>query len=121
MSQTIIELEDLKSRLKATWVSGDFDKIAQIIEPGAVAFIERLALASGTRVLDIACGSGNLSIPAARADAIVTGLDIAPNLLETARKRALVLGLKIDFNEGDAEQLPYGDASFDMVMTMFGA
>lgn len=121
MSQTITEMENLKSRLKATWMSGDFDKIAQIIETGAVEFIERLAIAPGTRVLDLACGSGNLSIPAARARASVTGIDIAPNLIETARKRALREGLKIDFDEGDAEQLPYEDASFDMVVTMFGA
>ena len=121
MSQTNTELEALKSRLKATWMAGDFDKIAQIIEPGAVAFIERLALAPGTRVLDVACGSGNLSLPAARAGAIVTGLDIAPNLIETARRRALAEGLQITFDEGDAEQLPYADASFDTVVTMFGA
>ncbi|MGH9945406.1 MAG: class I SAM-dependent methyltransferase, partial [Pyrinomonadaceae bacterium] len=73
------------------------------------------------RVLDVACGSGNLSLPAARAGASVTGLDIAPNLIETARQRALAEGLEINFDEGDAEQLPYGDASFDTVVTMFGA
>jgi SAM-dependent methyltransferase len=121
MSQPILELEALKSRLKATWMSGDFDKIAQIIEAGAAAFIERLALPPGAGVLDVACGSGNLSIPAARAGAVVTGVDIAPNLIETARKRALAEGLKIKFDEGDAEQLPYPDASFDVVVTMFGA
>lgn len=121
MSQAIPELGALKSRLKLTWMAGDFDKIAQVIEPGAVAFIERLALAPGTRVLDVACGSGNLSLPAARAGAVVTGLDIAPNLIETARKRAGALGLEINFDEGDAEQLPYGDTSFDTVVTMFGA
>jgi SAM-dependent methyltransferase len=121
MSKTVTELEDLKSRLKATWMSGDFDKIAQVIEQSAVEFIERLALAPGTRVLDVACGSGNLSLPAARAGARVTGLDIAPNLIETARNRASALGLNIDFDEGDAEELPYADASFDSVVTMFGA
>ncbi|MGH9939494.1 MAG: class I SAM-dependent methyltransferase [Blastocatellia bacterium] len=121
MGQAIAELEALKSRLKATWMSGDFDKIAQVIEPGAVTFIERLALMPGARVLDVACGSGNLSLPAARVGAIVTGLDIAPNLIETARKRALAEGLNIEFDEGDAEQLPYADASFDVIVTMFGA
>ena len=121
MSQASTELEALKSRLKATWMAGDFDKIAQVIEPGAVEFIERLALAPGARVLDVACGSGNLSLPAARAGAIVTGLDIAPNLIGTARKRALAERLKIKFDEGDAEQLPYADASFETIMTMFGA
>ena len=121
MSQPTTEMEALKSRLRATWMSGDFDKIAQIIEPSAVEFIERLALKPGMQVLDVACGSGNLSIPAARAGAIVTGIDIAPNLLETARERALAEGLNIKFDEGDAEQLPYEDASFDVVVTMFGA
>ena len=121
MSQARTELETLKTRMKATWMAGDFDKIAQVIEPGAVAFVERLALTPGTRVLDVACGTGNLSLPAARAGAAVTGLDIAPNLLETARRRALAEGLRISFDEGDAEQLPYVDASFDVVVTMFGA
>jgi SAM-dependent methyltransferase len=121
MSQAITELAALKAKLKATWMAGDFDRVAQTIESGAVAFIERLALTPGTRLLDVACGSGNLSLPAARAGALVTGLDIAPNLLETARQRAFAAGLQINFDEGDAEQLPYADASFDVVVTMFGA
>jgi SAM-dependent methyltransferase len=121
MSEARTEVDDLKSRLKATWMAGDFDKIAQVIEQSAVEFIERLALRPGTRVLDVACGTGNLSIPAARAGAVVTGIDIAPNLVETARRRASAEELKINFEEGDAEQLPYGDASFDEVVTMFGA
>ncbi|MDX2034238.1 MAG: class I SAM-dependent methyltransferase [Blastocatellia bacterium] len=121
MSQAITELEALKSRLKSTWMSGDFDKIAQIYEAGAAAFIQRLSLAPGARVLDVACGSGNLSFPAARAGAIVTGVDIAPNLIEMARSRAKAEGLKIRFEEGDAERLPYADNSFDVVVTMFGA
>jgi SAM-dependent methyltransferase len=72
-------------------------------------------------VLDIACGSGNLAIPLARGGADVTGVDIAPNLLEQARARASAENLKATFDEGDAEQLPYADASFDVVVSMFGA
>ena len=121
MSQTITELESLKARMKATWMSGDFDKIAQVIEPCAVEFIERLSLAPGTRVLDVACGSGNLSFPSARAGANVTGIDIATNLIQIARQKAHAEGLNVNFDEGDAEQLPYGAASFDVVVTMFGA
>ena len=115
------ELEALKAKLKATWSAGDFDKIAQIIAPAGAEFIARLALQPGTRVLDVACGSGNLSFPAVRAGAIVTGVDIAPNLIATARARAATEGVKIQFDEGDAEELPYKDESFDVVVSMFGA
>jgi SAM-dependent methyltransferase len=73
------------------------------------------------KVLDVACGTGNQSIPAARAGAEVIGLDLAPNLLEQARKRAAAENLKIEFIEGDAEKLPYDAARFDVVMSMFGA
>ena len=84
-------------------------------------FIERINLKPGTKVLDVACGTGNQSIPAARAGADVIGLDIAPNLLEQARKRAADENLKIEFVEGDAEKLPYEAARFDVVLSMFGA
>lgn len=121
MSQAITELESLKSRMKATWMSGDFDKVAKVIERSASEFVERLRLAPGTRVLDVACGSGNLSFPAARAGAEVTGIDIAANLIQLARGRAHAEGLSVYFDEGDAEHLPYSNASFEMVMTMYGA
>jgi ubiquinone/menaquinone biosynthesis C-methylase UbiE len=102
-------------------MTGDFDKIAQLYSTQAAEFIARLDLKPGTRLLDVACGSGNLSFPAARAGAVVTGVDIAANLLETARARAANEGLEIQFDEGDAEQLPYADASFDVIVSMFGA
>lgn len=121
MSTTKPEIDSLKTRLKAMWMSGDFGQIAKIIEAGAEEFIDRLALNPGERVLDVACGSGNLTIPAARAGAIVTGVDIAPNLLEQGRARAAAEGLTIQFDEGDAESLPYDDAAFDVVTSMFGA
>ncbi len=119
--QTTPEMELLKTKLKATWVSGDFGKIAESFADGAAEFVERLNLKPGTRVLDVACGSGNQSIPAARTGAEVTGVDIAPNLIEQARKWAANEDLKIQFDEGDAENLSYADAEFDVVMTMFGA
>ncbi len=115
------EIDALKAKLKATWSAGDFDKIAQTYALGAADFIARLALKPGTRVLDVACGSGNLSFPAAQAGAIVTGIDIAPNMIATARARAATEGVKIQFDEGDAEQLPYEEASFDVIVSMFGA
>jgi SAM-dependent methyltransferase len=121
MSTTKPEMDSLKTRLKAMWMSGDFGQIAKHIETEAEQFIARLQLKPDDRVLDVACGSGNLSIPAARAGAIVTGVDIATNLLEQAQARAESEGLKIQFDEGDAENLPYPDASFDVVVSMYGA
>jgi SAM-dependent methyltransferase len=115
------ELTALKTRLRATWIAGDFGEIAKSYASGAEEFIEKLNLKPGMKVLDVACGTGNLALPAARAGAIVTGVDIAPNLVEQARENAKREGLKIQFDEGDAEALPYDDASFDAVVTMFGA
>ncbi len=119
--QMTTEMETLKTKLKATWASGDFGRIAESFVDSAADFVDRLNLKPETRVLDVACGSGNQSIPAARTGARVTGVDIAPNLIEQARKRAAEEGLKIRFDEGDAENLPYPDASFDVVLSMFGA
>ena len=121
MSTAQPEIEALKTRLKGMWMAGNFGEIAKHIETAAEEFIARLNLKPGDRVLDVACGTGNLAIPAARAGAIVTGADIATNLLEQARARAESEGLKIQFDEGDAENLPYDDSAFDAVVTMFGA
>ena len=96
-------LAELKQRLRASWMAGDFGQIARLNAEGAEGFITRLNLKPGMKVLDIACGTGNQSIPAARTGAQVTGLDIAPNLLEQARQRAASENLKVDFVEGDAE------------------
>lgn len=121
MNAAIPDIIALKARLQATWSAGDFGRIAHSYEPGAQAFIARLDIARGSRVLDVACGTGNLAIPAARAGAKVTGVDIAANLVEQARRRAAAEGLVAEFHEGDAENLPYEDGSFDTVMSMFGA
>jgi SAM-dependent methyltransferase len=119
--QTSAGLEALKKKLRTTWMAGDFGEIAKSYAQGAEEFVQSLNLKPGMRVLDVACGTGNLTLPAARLGAIVTGVDIAPNLLEQARATAQREGLAIQFDEGDAESLPYADASFDAVITMFGA
>lgn len=107
-------------RTRATWTSGDFGRIAVGYAPGAAAFVDRLALRRGETVLDVACGTGNLSLPAARRGATVTGLDIAPNLIDAARRASSAESLQARFDIGAAEALPYGDRSFDTVMSMFG-
>jgi ubiquinone/menaquinone biosynthesis C-methylase UbiE len=114
-------MQMLKSRLKTTWEAGDFSQIAKHIESAAEDFVGRLNIQPGMKVLDVACGNGNLAVAAARRGADVTGIDIADNLVEAAKKRAESLGLNIKFEQGDAEALPYDDDSFDMVMTMYGA
>jgi len=115
------EMESLKGRLKATWMAGDYGHFAKYLESGALEFMARLPIQPGTRMLDVACGAGQISIPAARAGARVTGVDIATNSIERARARAREEGLDARFDEGDAEELPYDDASFDVVASLFGA
>jgi SAM-dependent methyltransferase len=115
------DLAQIKSGMKATWMAGDFGQIANFIAPEAEHFSARLNLKPGIQCLDVACGTGNIAIPAAKAGAQVTGVDIATNLLEQARTRAAAAQLDIEFKEGDAEDLPCADHSFDVVVTMFGA
>lgn len=111
----------LKARLKASWMAGDYAYFAEYLETGALEYLKRLDVAPGTRVLDVGCGAGQLAIPAARAGADVTGIDIAPNLIDEARRRAADAGVTVRFEEADAEELPFADASFDLVVSLFGA
>src|SRR5215211_2308245 len=115
------ELSALKTKLRATWIAGDFGQIAKLYASQAEDFIKRLDLKPGMKVLDVACGTGNPTLPAARTGAIVIGVDLAPNLVEQARGYAKAEGINVKVEEGDAEALPYEDASFDAVVTMFGA
>ena len=115
------QFAQLKSAMKATWMAGDFGQIAKHTAKAAEDFVRRIGLQPGSRVLDVACGTGNTAIPAARTGADVTGVDIATNLLEQARQRAQSENLQARFEEGDAEQLPFRDGEFDVVVTMFGA
>jgi SAM-dependent methyltransferase len=121
MNTMASDMEALKARLKATWMAGDYGHFAQYLEPGALEFLNRLAIPPGTRMLDVACGAGQIAIPAARSGVQVTGVDIAANLIDQARARAKDEGVNVQFDEGDAEMLPYEDASFDMVVSLIGA
>ncbi len=114
------DMPALKARQKATWESGDYGQVANFTRPSAEEFMARLELRPGMRVLDAACGTGNLAFIAARHGCQVSGLDIARNLLEQARAQARREALVIDFTEGDAEAMPYDDAGFDLVVSMYG-
>lgn len=120
-TQQTTDIDGLKARAKATWMAGHYARIAEATASAANEFIARRHLKPGVRLLDVACGSGNLCIPAAKAGAAVTGVDIAPNLLADARSRAARESVDIAFDEGDAEQLPYQDGAFDIIVSMFGA
>ena len=87
-NETTPDFAALKARMKATWMAGDFGQVAKYAEHEAVKFISHQNIKPGMRVLDVACGTGNLAIPAAKAGATVTGVDIASNLVEQARERA---------------------------------
>ena len=113
--------DPLTARARAVWTSGNFLPIAYSIAAGAQDFIGRLAIRRGEAVLDVACGTGNLAIPAARAGARVTGIDIAPNLIAEAQLEARTAGVQVTFEVGDAEALPYEQGQFDTTVTMFGA
>lgn len=100
---------------------GDFGQIAPLIQGEADAFVARLELKPDMRVLDVGCGTGNQSLPAARTGAKVTGLDIAPNLLVQEAARAQQERLNIDLRQADAESLPFNDGEFDVALSMFAA
>jgi SAM-dependent methyltransferase len=110
----------LRDQLKATWESGDFGQVARFGMSVAEEFMARLDLRAGRTFLDAACGTGNLAILAARAGCVTWGIDIASNLIAQARDRGRGEGFPIEFSEGDAEALPYPNATFDVVASMFG-
>jgi SAM-dependent methyltransferase len=111
----------VKANMKATWMDGDYVEFSTYMEPGAMEILRGWKIARGLRFLDVGCGAGQLVIPAARAGINSTGVDIATNLIEHARDRAKREGLAAQFDEGDAEQLPYADGAFDVVASLFGA
>jgi SAM-dependent methyltransferase len=105
---------------KTIWGSGNFAAVAERILEAGELVVDRAGVEPGNDVLDVACGTGNATIPAAKVGARVTGLDFAPALLEIAREQAADAMVEIDFVEGDAQELPFDDASFDAVVSTFG-
>lgn len=104
-----------------TWSGASYERIAETFAPIHDRVVEALAIKLGARVLDIACGTGGVALRAARAGASVTGIDISADQLAKARRAAEEEELAIRFDEGDCQQLPYGDAEFDAVASAFGA
>jgi ubiquinone/menaquinone biosynthesis C-methylase UbiE len=115
------DLAAIKTRQQATWSSGDYHMIGTQIQIVSELLIEALDVHSTERVLDVATGSGNAALAAARRGCDVTGVDYVPALLDRARLRAQSEELRIEFVEGDAEALPLPDGSFDVVTSVFGS
>ena len=115
------DLEALKQRQRETWASGDFAVVASRMTLVSERLADSADLRSGWRVLDVATGSGNAAIAAARHGSVVVGVDYVPALLESGRRRAAAEGLQVELLEADAESLPFPDASFDAVTSVFGA
>jgi SAM-dependent methyltransferase len=119
MSATV-SLDAIKERQRRMWACGDYAAVAARIHPIAERLCEAADLLAGSRVLDVATGSGNAAIAAARCGCDVVGIDYVPALLDRARVRTRAEGLAVDFVEADAEALPFADASFDAVLSVVG-
>lgn len=118
---TTITIDALKSAHRAVWAAGDYAAVAEQIDEVPPAHLLRVAaVRPGEDVLDVATGTGNVALRAAAAGARVVGLDLTPELFATARTRARDLGVSVDWVEGDAEALPFADASYDAVLSVFG-
>ena len=115
------DFEAVKQRQQAAWASGDFAVVASRIVLVAEHLCDTADLQAGWRVLDVATGSGNAAIAAARHGCTALGIDYVPALLENGRRRADAEGLPVELLEGDAESLPFPDGSFDAVTSVFGA
>jgi len=115
------DLAAVKANQQATWASGDFSTVATTLVLVAEHLVDAADVHAGWKVLDVATGSGNAAIAAARVGADVTGVDYVPSLLERGRERARAERLDVTFTEGDAEALPAADGEFDAVLSVYGA
>ena len=112
---------ELKARHRAMWASGDYPSMVEtFLLPLGPRLVSAAGIGPGMRVLDVAAGTGNASLPAAHAGASVTASDLTPELLDAGRRRAEVAGLELEWVQADAEHLPFEDESFDVVMSCIG-
>jgi SAM-dependent methyltransferase len=114
--------DELRHRARTTWAAGDWDSFSRLIEPVGALVLDRIGLEPGVELLDVGTGSGgNVAIPAAQRGAKVVGSDVTPELFEHARRRAAEAGVEVEWIDADAQDLPFDDASFDRVVSTFGA
>ena len=116
----LTDYTELRDKQQKVWSSGDYNKIAALTVPVSEHLVDHVGVMPGERVLDIATGTGHVALAAARRSANATGIDYVPELLDIARLRAQAEELDIEFAQSDAEDLPYGDATFDVVLSAIG-
>jgi SAM-dependent methyltransferase len=114
------ELARMKERSRRVWALGDYPAVARRFEAVAQDIVAAAGIGAGDRVLDVAAGNGNVAVVAARQGAVVSASDFTPELVAAGRERSAALGLDVRWDEADAEELPYGDAAFDAVLSTFG-
>src|SRR4051812_49119265 len=117
----VSELEHVKQGARATWAAGDYAAIAsRTLWPVGERVVQRIGVAAGEQVVDVACGTGNAAIRAAQAGGYVVGVDLTPELFDAGRRLAAEAGVEIEWIEGDAEDLPVDDGRFDVALSVFG-
>ncbi|MFC8921434.1 class I SAM-dependent methyltransferase [Cellulosimicrobium sp. NPDC057127] len=116
-----VALSDLKARHRAMWAAGDYPAVAEVVRPLGEDLVAACGVSAGQRVLDVGAGTGNAAIAAALAGADVVASDLTPELLDVGRRVAAGRGADLAWEQADAEALPYGDASFDVVLSSIGA
>jgi ubiquinone/menaquinone biosynthesis C-methylase UbiE len=114
------DLEAIKARQRTTWATGDFGRIGVTLQIVGESLCEAADVRSSDTVLDVAAGNGNASLAAARRFATVTSTDYVPELLEQGKRRAEAEGLAMETRTADAEDLPFGDNTFDVALSTFG-
>ena len=115
-----LDVAGFKQTQRKIWSSGDYPDVARLIESAAEHVVTAAGVEAGQDVLDVATGSGNVALVAAQRGAKVTGLDLTPELFTAGRRRAAEANVEIEWVEGDAENLPYEDGSFDRALSTFG-
>lgn len=116
-----VDIEAIKQREREVWALGAYEELAKLTWPAAEAVVELAAISAGQEVLDVAAGTGNVAVIAAREGAAVVASDLVPEMVEKGRARTEAEGLDVEWMVADAEELPFEDARFDCVTSVFGA